>query len=154
MVIRRAKSAAAFTLVEVMVTVIVLVIIALGALGYEYHAATHSRMARALITATRTGQLLLEDWKSNGGSDFYDPTTLGLGFSGEDGGSFFIIVDGLPMHIGLSYNDVDYDSLAEVTLREIAVRVGWRADHGQEAPGSDDPSVVLATYVRRDASGS
>jgi len=182
----------AFTLVEVMVAMVVLAIVALGALGYEYYAASQARVACAQTAATRIGQLLLEDWKSTGGSEDYDPATLGLGFStltipshfsyslSQEMGSplheavYAITVDGVPMMIMLSWHDVAYDSVAEVTLRQIAVTVETVEDLKQQYDytiqddypegtitlstsrdllGRIAPPVVLTTYVRLDASG-
>lgn len=150
------KFTAAFTLVEMMIAMAVVAIAALGALSYQYYAATHIQIARTQITATRTAQLLLEDWKSTGGSTSYDPTALGLGFSTperEAEADFFVNVDNLPMYITLSYNDIDYDNVAGITLRKIAVTVKWRKDRKQGPTEADDPSLVLTTYVRVDASG-
>lgn len=77
------KLARAVTLIEVIVALAVVVIASLGALGYQYYAAAQGRIAHAQTTSTRIAQLLLEDWKSTGGSEDYDPTALGLGFSSE-----------------------------------------------------------------------
>ena len=81
MTVNRPKSVEAFTLIETMVAMVVLAIAALGALGYQYHAALQVRIAHAQTTGTRTAQLLLEDWKSTGGSEDYDPIALAMGFS-------------------------------------------------------------------------
>jgi len=69
--------AAGITLAEAMVTMVSLAVAAMGGLSYEYLAARHSRIAGAQTTATRTVQLLLEDWKSTGASTEYDPPTSG-----------------------------------------------------------------------------
>ena len=143
-------------LIEVMVAMVVLAIAALGALSYQYHAARQARLAQAQMTATRTAQLLLEDWKSTGGSTDYDPTVLELGFenaASEDEADYLITVDELPMYLTLSHNDVEYDSVAEITLREITVTAQWRRNCEEGPRESDDPSLVLTTYVRVDASG-
>jgi len=133
-----------------MVAMVILAVVALGALSYQYHAAREGRIAKAQITATRTAQLLLEDWKSTGGSTDYNPTTLGMGFSipdTADEADYFITVDYLPMYIALSYNDVDTDDSAGITLREVNVTVSWRRDHRVGLREINDPSLVLTTYV-------
>ncbi|MHC4423576.1 MAG: type IV pilus modification PilV family protein, partial [Planctomycetota bacterium] len=58
MTAKRFKFAAAVTLIEVMVAMVVLAIAATGALGYQYHAAAQVRIARAETTATGIAQLL------------------------------------------------------------------------------------------------
>jgi len=81
MAVKQRRFAAGITLTEAMVTMVSLAVAAMGGLSYEYLAARHSRIAGAQTTATRTVQLLLEDWKSTGASTEYDPSALGLGFS-------------------------------------------------------------------------
>ncbi len=182
MAVKRLKFAAAVTLVEVLVAMAVLAIAALGALGYEYHAALQARIAHAQTTSTRTAQLLMEDWKSTGGSEDYDPSALGLGFSSNiislaqgivlPNGIYSITVDDVPMVIVLDWEDVAYDSEAEVTLRRLTVTTVWRRntekkvnwgtitseqvanEHANSGYGDAlRPLAALTTYVRLDASG-
>jgi len=168
------------TLVEIMVAMVILTIVALGALGYQYHAAEHAQIAKVEIIATRTAQLLLEDWKSGGGSEDYDPATLDLGFTSTsfappdfsqgvgtgmplNNRVYVIIVDDFPMLVLLTWEDVAHDPVAEVTLRQLSVTAKW----GQRVGKSQDakvvtqqqaerifqgPSLILTTYVRLDAS--
>jgi len=177
MAVNRRKFAAAFTLAEVMVAMAILVIASLGALSYQYLAAKHARIARAQIAGTRTAQLLLEDWKSTGGSEEYDPAALGLGFSdrlqipgyfsqGEGGGLgsplhdrvYEVTVENFPMVVMLKWKDVNYDIVAQTTLRQLAVMVEFGEVTGtgnlKHTSGWSEgiPRVVLTTYVRRDAS--
>ena len=175
--IKQTKFKRGFTLVESLITTSVLVIITLGALSYQYHAARHSRIAKAQITAARTAQLLLEDWKSTGGSLNYDPSELKLGFTGPlqipslwsegqgngagsplNNGVYSITVDGLPMTVILNWRDVETDNEAKVTLRELTIIIGF-GEPGQEDLVGDSsigalldlPPIVMATYVRVDA---
>jgi type II secretory pathway pseudopilin PulG len=177
MTVKRSKFASAVTLVEVMMAMAILVIAALGALSYQYYAAGHARIARAQITGMRTAQLLLEDWKSTGGSDEYDLTSLGLGFSprlfipgqwsqGHGGGlgnplrnsAYATTVDGFPMLVTLRWEDVAEDSTAQIKLRQLAVivRFGEIDDQGNltfpESYLEHISSLILTTYVRLDAS--
>jgi hypothetical protein len=178
MTVKRPKFASAVTLIEVMLAMTILVIAALGALSYQYYAAAHARIARAQITGVRTAQLLLEDWKSTGGSEEYDLAVLGLGFSsrlfipsqwshghGQGMGNplrnsaYAIVVDGLPMLVTLRWEDVAEDTIAEIKLRQLAVivRFGEIDAHGNltfpESYLENISSLVLTTYVRLDASG-
>jgi len=155
MCIKQLRKNSGFTLIETIIAAVCLVIIALGALSYQYHAAMHNHIARSQMIATRTAQLLLEDWKNNGGSAEYDPASLELGFiaADEKDWGYFVIVDNLPMYINLSGSEVVHDEEAGVTLRELIVRIAWKGDYTQEAPDADDPYVMLTTYARVDASG-
>ncbi len=142
-----------FTLVEVMVSVALTTVIALGTLCYQYHGVKHSRVAQAQVAATRAGQLVLEDWKSTGGDADYDPTSLGVGFvapSSEEPVNCVIKLDNQNFYVQLVQNDIDQDTVAGVTLRQLRVLVKWRKDYERGELNDSDPTVVLTTYVRRD----
>lgn len=171
MTARRGKFAPALTLTEVIIATVVLVIAASGALGYQYYAARDGQIARAHMAATRTAQLLLEDWMSTGGSSAYDPSTLGLGFSPpitipshftqSDGGGLgtplndavhSINVDEIPMLVMLTSRDIATDTESEVILRQLGVIIEF-AEQGQVTQMLENvESVVLTTYVRISAS--
>jgi len=176
--VKRPKLASALILIEVMIAMAVLAIAALGVLSHQYHAAVHARIARAQIAGMRTAQLLLEDWKSSGGSEEYDVTTLGLGFSsslpiplqwsqGQDqelgsplhDSAHSVIVDGLPILIVLRWQDVAHDTITEVKLRQLSVivRLGEIDGYGDlvfsEGYLENIPPIILTTYARVDASG-
>jgi len=167
------RSARGFTLIEQVVAAVILTVAALGALQYEYFAAGQARIARVQMTTARAAQLLMEDWKSTGGSTEYDPSALGLGFT-NDGSvpSGFTTPDGLgttlndtvygvtlcdlPAMAVLKYLDVDQDTVAKITLRQLAVivRFGQAGSGGITVPDprfADMPPIVLVTYVRLDS---
>ena len=171
MTVRQRKSAAAFSIAEVMVAATMLVITATGASSYQYHAAREAQIARAHIAATRTAQLLLEDWTSTGGSSEYDPSTLGLGFSsaksipshfsqGQGGGLgdplndavHSIAVDDIPMLVMLTSRDIAQDTQAQVILRQLGVIVEFSEETQITQRLENIESVTLTTYVRVGAS--
>lgn len=159
-----ALSEAGFTLIELMMAMAVIAIAAVGALDYQYYAAKHSRIARTQTTATHTAQLLLEDWKSVGGSTEYDPLNLQLGFSstavpggftmGQSIGSalnnviYTITVNNVPMLIILSWSDVAHDSISGTTMRQLMAMVRW-----QQGNTLCNSPIILTAYVRLDAGG-
>jgi prepilin-type N-terminal cleavage/methylation domain-containing protein len=158
--VKRAKISCGFTLVEVMVAVSITVVVALGTLCYQYYGVKHSRASQAQITATRIGQLLLEDWKSTGGDPDYDPLTLGLGFASlvpPNPGHYLITLDNQTFYItrtgsnAVTAPDPNPDTVAGVLLLQLRVTVKWRKDYGPGTTTSEDPEIVLTTYVRRDA---
>ena len=173
--VKQRRFAAGITLTEAMVTMVSVAVAAMGGLSYEYLAAKHSRIAAAQTTATRTVQLLLEDWKSTGASTEYDPSALGLGFSMASNmpadlgvptglGStlrnavYSIEVDDLPMVVILKHKLVDRDAEGGVELRQLSVFVTFGELAGDQLVRSADwllsiPPVTLATYARVDASG-
>lgn len=151
------KSKPAFTLVEALVAMVILAVTALGALAYQYHAASHSKLAQSQMTAIRVAQMLLEDWKSTGGDINYDPAALGLGFSvsGEIDSDYVVTVDDLQMWIKLDKGGgpVAFDNIAEVELWQLVVSIKWKRDYSNSVPDADDPSITLTTYVRVDGAG-
>jgi prepilin-type N-terminal cleavage/methylation domain-containing protein len=156
------KVSRAFTLIELMVALAVISIAALCALDYQYYAAKHSRIAHTQITAMRTAQLLMEDWKSVGGSTAYNPLNLQLGFSSASVPSGFtlgqsigttlnntvytITINNVSMLIILGYSDVEHDIISGTTLRQLTAMVRWQ-EGGSTLCVSP---VVFTTYVRLD----
>jgi prepilin-type N-terminal cleavage/methylation domain-containing protein len=167
MVIKR-KTSKAFSLTEVMLAVAIIGIVAAGVLDYQYHSLKQSRIAQVQISAARVAQLLLEDWKSTGGSTSYNPSNLNMGFSSSAAGSDFttgysiggilnnaiytINMNGVPMLVVLAYNDVAHDEVADTTLRQITAMVRWRMGKAVGSGGNTlcTSPVILSTYVRLD----
>jgi prepilin-type N-terminal cleavage/methylation domain-containing protein len=174
----RSGSAKAVTLIEVMVSMVILAIAAVGALGYQYYAAKQSKIAAAQTAAIRTAQLFLEDWKSTGGSSAYNPANLGLGFIAHslpyeftqsqwtalgtvlNNSAYTISIDSVPMETVLFWRNVDYDNSAGITLRQLTVVVRGIYEEGADrsftptsmtvTSGLTEP-IILTTYVRLDA---
>lgn len=168
---RSAKFAQAASLIEAAVAMAVLTLAMLGAMSYEFHAKKDTQIAYAQTSATRIAQLLLEDWKSTGGSDEYNPTFLDLGFSSAlsipagfsydkslgyplNDAVYSIKINDIPMMVMLAWKEIAYDKTAEIQLRQLAAIVQCR-----EASGESDfrwleniESVTLVTYARVDAS--
>ncbi len=71
----RKKQTAGLTLIEIMVSVVIIVVGVLGAAGYRYYCALDARKADIQITTARVGSMLLETWKATGGSSDFDPLT-------------------------------------------------------------------------------
>jgi Tfp pilus assembly major pilin PilA len=144
------KQRRGLTLIEAAIAIGVVGISSLGALSYQYYSARQLRVASVTLASMRVGQMLLEDWKGKGGDDVYDPTKLGMGFAKDTIGTDYIVtIDGQRFYIWLTHADVTTDSLAGVTLRELKCTVRWRSDLTARTPGTDDPTAVFATYIRR-----
>ena len=175
MKIRKRRFARAVTLIEVMAAISILLISAMGALSYQYFSAKDAQKARAQVIATRIGLLLLEDWKSTGGSKEYNPQTLGLGFSsplpipshfsmGVGVGDAAplrdavhdITVDDVPMMVMLTWVDVAQDDVSGVMLRQLNIEVQFGATWQDETIKKQYEGlkpVILTAYVRIDGAG-
>ena len=150
---RNRQSRAGVTLLDGAVAIAILAIASIGAINYQYHATRQGLVARAEMTATRVAQLLLEDWKSRGGDETYDPVELDMGFAAMQAADWYRIkVDNLPMSVHLQWKDVEQDVAACVTLRELRVEFRWRVDRADGAIRDIDPEYVMTTLVRRDQS--
>jgi len=147
-----------FTIVEVMMSVTIITIVALGTLSFQYYSVKDSRTSEAQVTATRLGQLLLEDWKSTFGDAGYDATSLGMGFVAPippETGDYKITLDNQTFYLQKTQQEVDIpnnpDLVAGITLQELSVTVSWRRDYGNGAVSSSDPTLTFTTFVRRDS---
>lgn len=149
------KSHIGFTLIEIIIAMAILAIVSLGAIGYQFRAVRQTRIGNTKMAAARIGSLILENWKSHGGSDVYDPTELDLGITKLTTfeNRYLITLDNVSFYLTLSARDVDSNSTTGVTLRELSVFIQWNSDYQQEIPESSDPSTTFYTYVRQDQSG-
>ena len=140
---KRLKSVAAFTLVEIMLSVAVLLIALIGTAGYRYQSALDSQKSRLHINAARVGLSLSESWRGLKGSQSYDPavhlgsdlsiaenvpleaawgTSVGVTASTEGFqllGVYTITSDGVDYHAILSWKDVS------TGLRALSIVVTW-----------------------------
>jgi prepilin-type N-terminal cleavage/methylation domain-containing protein len=139
------------TLVELVIAILILSIVSVGCLSYQYFSTRMAIRANAELTVTRTARLVLDNWKRTGGDEHFDPTSLNVGFQ-TSGNSYLITTNQLPMTVSLQWQDVGYDAIAAVTLRQIQVTVRWRSDYQAGAIRNNDPSYVMTTYVRIDES--
>lgn len=152
--IKRSKSAAAITLVEIIVSMVVLIVAILGAMGFRYYCSLDARKADLQVTAGRFGLLLLENWKASGGAVDYDPVAefgpdfaefgsdlviISVGTSAD--GEFpvqgiYKITDG---HIDY-YAVLSYKDLIPAAVKILNVEVAWGGPNTAQ-------SVRLTTYA-------
>lgn len=71
---KRLKSVTGFTLIEVMVATVILLVVVLGNSGYRYYAALDARKAAMRNNAAGIALLLCENWRGVQGTNTYDPT--------------------------------------------------------------------------------
>ncbi len=159
MTIKRLKSISGFSLVEVMLAILILLVAVLGASGYRYYAALDARTADLQTTAARTASLLCESWRGVSDPNTFDPTQLATdpnsalaietGYDGHDGpavpadftplGIYRITIDGVNYYAALSWKDISQG------LRALNVIVAWNPRGSQsELP---DKLFKLTTYI-------
>lgn len=146
------------TLVEVVVASVMLFIVAVGGLSYQYLSIKQKRMAWADMAATRTAQMVMEDWKSKGGqilggSNGYDPSEYDNDFLFQNNTTWKIETENVPMYVTLTSRDEITDESAGITLKKLSVVVRWREDFSDGSVDGDSPSIILESFVRADAEG-
>jgi hypothetical protein len=152
----------AFSLTEVMVAAVVLVIMVIGTAGYRYYTILDSRRAVMQTTAAGVCQLLGESWRGAKGSDTFAPVaqfasamsivekTAGPpppgGFTLL--GKYEVVMNGFNYYATLSWKDDDSG------LRILSVTAAWPRSGGQieytESPSSNADefnSFDLTMYV-------
>ena len=152
------RSREGLTLVEVMVAMVIVVIIATGAMSYQFHAVKQTRYALAQITATQIAQTILEDWKANGGFLEYNPenldmdmerigTSYGMGGYANTEYRMASVINNLPLRLELSR------PIVTTAVIPITVIVRWRIDYTDNPIRSTDPRQEFTTYARMDQAG-
>jgi prepilin-type N-terminal cleavage/methylation domain-containing protein len=143
------------TVIEVMVAIAVLGTASVGVMSYQYFSNRQMKNAQVKITATQVTQLLIEDWKSVGGDENYDPRDLGMDFTtatdGDD--TYELVINDVRLRISMLWEDVLSDATSGIAIRQIGVRVRWRGDLMSGPLGNDHQELEFTTYVRRDAGG-
>jgi prepilin-type N-terminal cleavage/methylation domain-containing protein len=137
------------TLIETAIALMIISISAVAGMSYQYYSFRQMRVASVMLSGMRIGQMLLEDWKGEGATDGYDPTSLNMGFLKNPlGTDYSVTMDGQKYNIWLEHSDITTDALSGVTLREIKCTVRWRANSASQTATAADPTSVFSTYVR------
>lgn len=153
-----------FTLIEVMVSILVIMIIVIGAISYMYACMWNAKRADVRITATRVGQMLLDSWKINGpvvdgiwDVEAFDPTdddfdsilpdNIGTTSAGIDGignelrgTRYEITIDGAHYFITLSYRQ-DFPN-----FYLLNACVAWSRNFGSVTLESEPQRIWLTSY--------
>lgn len=157
-----------FSLTEMTATIAIIAIGAIGGLDYQYQSMKQSRIAQTQLTATNSAQMLIEDWKSTGGSTAYNPANLQMGYAAGgvpagfamgrpignvlNSNAYSVTINNVPMVIVLGYTDVETDAVSGTILRQLNAMVRWRQGQAIGSGGTTlcDTPVILSTYVRLD----
>ncbi len=154
------------TLIEVMVTILILMIAIVGAMAYRYYSTLDTRKADQQITAGRIGLLLLEGWRGAGGRaqtdlfNNFNPSDLSnlaaqlqisSGSSGpavssgfQSFGNFLAVCEGAKYYATMSYSDTEAITSG---LRILNVEVAWIYDYPVGNYKVTDPTIRLTSKV-------
>jgi type II secretory pathway pseudopilin PulG len=157
----RDRCSSGFTLTEVMISILVVMVLATGALGYQYGSTRDVKISEVQAGATRIAMLLLENWKGQQGNIDFDhvdalnsaitieTSTIGPdvpdntnGISLTPLGSYQIVFSNIYYFITLSY---EQETESEPML--LNATVTWRRDYSQGSLTGDEPFVRYSTYA-------
>lgn len=126
------KNRKAFTIIDVMIAVTILLIAVLGTSIYRYNADLSARKANLQATAVRTALLICESWDGSRGSKYFNPDAAfssNLNISPSEGpetpadftvrGSYTITIEGVNYYATLSWKNLAGD------LRALSVVIDW-----------------------------
>lgn len=156
MIVKRRKSENAFTLIEIMIATIIIVIAVMGTSAFRYNTILFARQTDVEMTAARIALLLCEGWRGDEGSQSFDPTIYstpdldikwkGHGPDAPPGfntlGRYEVQVDDSYYWVTLSWDDISPG------LRALNAVVTWEhRSNGNKAFGKADKTLELTTYV-------
>jgi len=150
-----------FTLTEVMISTLIIMVLATGAMSYQYASTRDVKVSEVQASAARIGMLLLESWKGQQGDASFDPVdvfgsemTIQTSLTGPDVpdnsagtplsklGSYEIILNNVHYYVTLSY---DNESTLEPMILNAAIT--WRRDYGQGDLTGDEMLVRYSTFL-------
>lgn len=151
----------AFTVVEVMVSILAIMILATGALGYQFMSTRDVKIAEVQANAARMSLLFLESWKGENGVTDFDPVsvfademdiqtaTCGPAIPTDSGGTdltwlgyYEVRFNNVCYYVTLSYNP---ESESEPML--LSSVICWRRDFQQGELDGEEKTVQNATYL-------
>jgi len=149
-----------FTLTEVMISILIVMVLVTGAMGYQYNSTRDVKVSEVQAAASRIAMLLLEGWKGQQGDTAFDPvavfsdemaiqTASGPGAPDNSGGvplttldSYEVVLRGVYYFITLSYEP---SSASEPML--LNATIAWRGDYTQDALEGDERFVRYSTFL-------
>lgn len=150
-----------FTLTEVVISILIVMILATGALGYQYASTRDVKISEVQTAAGRIGMLLLEAWKGRQGDTVFDPvevfggeltiqtTTAGPPVPDNAGGmpltllgTYEIVMGRVYYYVTLSYEE---QTASEPVL--LNATIAWKGDYSQGELEGDERFIRYSTYL-------
>jgi hypothetical protein len=149
----------AFTIIEAMLAITILLIAILGTSAFRYHTALSARRADLHATSGRIAMLLCEGWTGVGGATNFDPLAAFdsdvniISSAGPDTpssfthlGSYKIMLEGNDYYATMSWKNLD--SYTPTELRALNVVVIWdQFGRGTGQLAKANKLYRLTTYV-------
>lgn len=157
---RRRRYLRAFTVLEVVISILIIMVLVNGVLGYQYFSTRDVRLSEVQASASRLGLLLLESWKGSGGIGTFDPLaefsseltmeTLAEGPDvPEDEGAVFVKLGSYGVQMENTYFFITL-SKAEATEQEPAILsavIAWKKDYSSGELDGTESAVRFSSFV-------
>ena len=149
-----------FSLTEIMISILIVMVLVTGAMGYQYNSTRDVKISEVQATASRIAMLLLEGWKGQQGDTAFDPvavfgdemaiqTASSPGAPDKSSGvpltilnSYEVVLQGVYYFVTLSYEE---PSASEPML--LNATVAWRGDYTQDKLEGDERFVRYSTFL-------
>jgi hypothetical protein len=148
------KTRSGFSLVDVMISIVVLAVAVIGTTNYRYFASTEAKKGWMHITAARTALMLCENWRGVQGDETFDPiTSLGseiaiTASNGPEKEADFILLQTFRVEINdtyyyctMSYKDV------QAGLRALNVIMAWSPRDQKASNDETEKTFSLTVYA-------
>jgi len=150
----------AFSLIEVVLAGAMMMVLASGALAYQYYSTTDVKKAEVKEAASHLALTLVESWKGQNGTssfnpiaEFEDRLTIKSGHSGppvsrleEENftllGYYTVVSEGVTYFVTLSYRPEN-----GTTPTMLCACTAWRKDYAAGDITPKDASVRITTYM-------
>lgn len=154
-----AGAASGFTLVEVIISILIVMVLATGVMGYQYRSAYDVKLAEIQAEAARISMMLLERWKGDEGSLHFNPvwtfTEIEIWYSffgppaPDDGsgnklkvfGHYRIKLDDTYYYVTLSWGEA-----TDLQPRVLNATTAWRRDYTHGFLTGDESFVRYSTF--------
>jgi prepilin-type N-terminal cleavage/methylation domain-containing protein len=134
------KTRGAFTLIECLVVMLILMISFGGLLGFRYYSVLSAERAETQLLAARAAHVLIEAWMGQKGAADFDPTLQGFeaDFQIQSGSFFAVSPTTWPSYLYLGSYQVDVEgrhfradlmyrnAMGIPNLRALLVVLSWR----------------------------
>ena len=157
---RRIKYKSGFTLVEIVISILIIMVLVTGVMGYQYRSTYDVKLSEIQMNAARISMLLLEGWKGDQGHADFDPvsefdseiTITDSTFGPEvpvdkDGmaltllGYYEIEAEGAYYYATLSWSDA-----SSLEPKVLNVTTAWKMDYSKGALQGDEAFVRYSTF--------
>ena len=148
------------TLIEIMISLLVVAIGLIGAMNFRYFGARGARLADVQADAGRVGLLILEGWKGAAGRLDYDPeleigtevqASMDISIGGLSDGQYPVSLTGgtnTNYYVSLDFDDdVDGDGSIDPGIRKLIVNVTYYGG-GSQDKSLKATTVKISDFVR------